>query len=240
MSGLNDVGNLRGRRSPRAPSTRNVKGKSHARRRASTSPHPDTMAAPSYDETAEVEAALLRLPTRSGICKLQHPGPTPSPQARESNRLLSPQAPGLACSGSFQGPSSSLGSGLEEGCGLGFRARHSWMRRMQGGSMHRRDDVSGTWSFEVVDWARGDPRVSIRPTPLLRLRHAASASQSAGRHNKQLLLSHPCSPAPLCLRLRGKIGDSCARTSHRIYPRVQQSCHSLDGSGDLIGGLEYR
>ena len=115
MSGLNDVGNLRGRRSPRAPSTRNVKGKSHARRRPSTSPHPDTMAAPSYDETAEVEAALLRLPTRAGICKLQHPGPTPSPQARESNRLLSPQASGLAGSGSFQGPSSSLGLGLKKG-----------------------------------------------------------------------------------------------------------------------------
>ena len=51
---------------------------------------------------------------------------------------------------------------------------------MQGGSMHRRDDVSGTTVFRVVDWARGEHRVSFRPTPLIRLRHAATASKRRG------------------------------------------------------------
>ena len=83
---------------------------------------------------------------------------------------------------------------------------------MQGGSMHRRDDVSGTWSFEVVDWARGDPRVSVPPTPLIRLRHAASASQRRG-----VITSNSCCHT-LAQRLRFA-ADFAARSATLAHVR---------------------
>jgi hypothetical protein len=48
-----------------------------------------------------------------------------------------------------------------------------------------------------------------------------------GGITRSLLLTHPCIAAPLVLKLTGNLGGSCADTSHRTRPRVQQSARTL-------------
>ena len=89
--------------------------------------------------------------------------------------------------------------------------------------MLRRDDVSGTTVCRVVDGAREDPRVSFRPTSLIRLRHAASASRRRG-----VITSVSCWHTLACRPRFASISVAVPSTvavsgpRFRTRPRVQQ------------------